>query len=148
MALYPVIIMEYGISTLNNVKWSVLYMCMSVCVCMYKCVWVCVNTCVICTCVHICVYMSVPCVYIGVYVCLLHCHPQPWPRGMIVEKTRNIKADPLTDRPFSDIVLVIGLLTFALLTLLFLLLLSFALRNVWRSKHFNSKNGYIQISHD
>ena len=67
----------------------------------------------------------------------------------MVEKTRNIKADPLTDRPFTDTVLVIGLLTFALLTLLFLLLLSFALRNVWRrSKHYNSKNGYIQISHD
>ena len=34
----------------------------------------------------------------------------------MVEKTGNIRADPLKDRPFSDTVLVIGLLTFALLT--------------------------------
>ena len=67
-----------------------------------------------------------------------------------MEKTRNIKADPLKDRPFSDTVLVIGLLTFALLTILFLFLLTFTLRDVCRrrSKHYNSKNGYIQISHD
>ena len=67
----------------------------------------------------------------------------------MVEKTGNIRADPLKDRPFSDTVLVIGLLTFALLTILFLFLLTFALRNICRtSKHYNNKNGYIQISHD
>ena len=67
----------------------------------------------------------------------------------MVEKTGNIRADPLKDRPFSDTVLVIGLLTFALLTILFLFLLTFALRNICRtSKRYNNKNGYIQISHD
>ena len=68
----------------------------------------------------------------------------------MVEKTRNIEADPLEDRPFSDIMLVIGLLTFALFTILFLFLLTCTLNNVCRrSKHYNnSKNGYIQISHD
>ena len=67
----------------------------------------------------------------------------------MVEKTRNIEADPLEDRPFSDTVLVIGLLTFALFTILFLFLLTCTLNNVCRrSKHRNSKNGYIQISHD
>ena len=39
MALYPVIIMEYGISIVNNMKWSVLhvrlYVCSYVCVCVY-----------------------------------------------------------------------------------------------------------------
>ena len=33
----------------------------------------------------------------------------------MVEKTDNIKADPLMDCPFSDTVLVIGLLTLVLL---------------------------------
>ena len=66
-----------------------------------------------------------------------------------MDKSHNIKADPLKDRPFSDTVLVIGLLIFAPLTILFLFLLTFTLRNVCRrSKHYNNKNGYIQISHD
>ena len=64
-----------------------------------------------------------------------------------MEKTRNIKADPLKDHPFSDTVLVIGLLTFALLTILFLFLLTFTLRNVCRRlKHYNSKNGYTNFT--
>ena len=70
----------------------------------------------------------------------------------MLEKTHNIEADPLEDRPFSDTMLVIGLLTFALFTILFLFLLTCTLNNVCRrSKHYNynnSKNGYIQISHD
>jgi len=55
-------------------------------------------------CVHMCVCMCAAC------VCTFCFAPvQPWPRGLMVEKTRNIKTDPLKDRPFSDTVLVMGL---------------------------------------
>ena len=40
------LIMEYGISTVNNMKWSVLCMCTNECMCAFV---VCV-----CVCVHVC----------------------------------------------------------------------------------------------
>ncbi|XP_065920006.1 ectonucleoside triphosphate diphosphohydrolase 1-like [Dysidea avara] len=71
----------------------------------------------------------------------------PWPMGLIVEKSRNIAANPLKNRPYSDTMMVIGLLTLTMLVVLFLFVLAYGLKSIWsRTKHY--QNGYIQISPD
>ena len=65
IALYlPAMIMEYGISTVNSVKWSVWCVCM--CVCVHACVC------------SVCSYICVVSVAIYVFVCAHVCMYQGW----------------------------------------------------------------------
>ena len=72
---------------------------------------------------------------------------QPWPMGLMVEKSRSIPATTLKDRPYSDTTMVIGLLTLTFLVVLFLVILVCGLKSVWsRTRHY--RDGYIQIPPD